>query len=234
MQASAATVGATVESRPGLTYGINTGFGAFANRVIPAAQRPASCSSTCPQPCVRRGRTAARPRSCAACCCSRPTASRPASPARARWSSTRCSRCSMPTCCRSIPAQGSVGASGDLAPLAHLGAGARSARAKRRPTARLEAGARSIGLEVLRAAGLEPLELQAKEGLALLNGTQLSLCAGPRGPVPGRAPARRLDRRWRTDGRRPGRQPRAVRRSHPAGEPPAGPGRRSRGACARC
>ncbi|QKR98755.1 histidine ammonia-lyase [Sphingomonas sp. CL5.1] len=67
-----------------------------------------------------------------------------------------------------IPCQGSVGASGDLAPLAHMaaamiGAGEIVAGGERLPAA----GA-------LAAAGLAPLELGPKEGLALLNGTQFS------------------------------------------------------------
>jgi histidine ammonia-lyase len=67
-----------------------------------------------------------------------------------------------------IPAQGSVGASGDLAPLAHLstvllGIGQARVRGKVLPAA-----------EGLAAAGLEPLKLRAKEGLALINGTQVS------------------------------------------------------------
>jgi histidine ammonia-lyase len=69
-----------------------------------------------------------------------------------------------------IPGQGSVGASGDLAPLSHMaaamiGVGDIWADGKRLPAA-----------EALRDAGLEPLELGPKEGLALLNGTQFS-CA---------------------------------------------------------
>lgn len=67
-----------------------------------------------------------------------------------------------------IPAQGSVGASGDLAPLAHLSAvliGEGFARVK---------GQRYPGKEALRIVGLSPIELQSKEGLALLNGTQVS------------------------------------------------------------
>jgi histidine ammonia-lyase len=67
-----------------------------------------------------------------------------------------------------IPAKGSVGASGDLAPLAHmsaplLGEGEIFYRGERLPA--------STGLEV---AGLEALVLAPKEGLALLNGTQVS------------------------------------------------------------
>ncbi|MFT4266567.1 MAG: histidine ammonia-lyase [Xenophilus sp.] len=68
-----------------------------------------------------------------------------------------------------IPAKGSVGASGDLAPLAHLacvliGEG----------QARLADGRLVPGAEAMRAVGLEPFVLGPKEGLALLNGTQVS------------------------------------------------------------
>jgi histidine ammonia-lyase len=65
-----------------------------------------------------------------------------------------------------IPSQGSVGASGDLAPLAHLaqvaiGEGQAMYRGRRMP-----------GGEAMQSAGIVPLALEAKEGLALLNGTQ--------------------------------------------------------------
>ncbi len=65
-----------------------------------------------------------------------------------------------------IPRAGSVGASGDLAPAAHLAlvlVGEGEAVVE---------GERTGGGEALRRAGLEPLELAPKEGLALLNGTQ--------------------------------------------------------------
>ena len=67
-----------------------------------------------------------------------------------------------------IPAQGSVGASGDLAPLAHMSLpllGFGSARHQ---------GQVLSAQEALKRAGLEPIELAPKEGLALLNGTQAS------------------------------------------------------------
>jgi histidine ammonia-lyase len=67
-----------------------------------------------------------------------------------------------------IPEKGSVGASGDLAPLAHMSAvliGEGQARM---------AGETMSAREALIKAGLQPLELEAKEGLALLNGTQVS------------------------------------------------------------
>jgi histidine ammonia-lyase len=65
-----------------------------------------------------------------------------------------------------VPAQGSVGASGDLAPLAHM-----SAVLIGSGTASLE-GKAIAGAAAMKRAGLQPLTLQAKEGLALINGTQ--------------------------------------------------------------
>ena len=67
-----------------------------------------------------------------------------------------------------IPAKGSVGASGDLAPLAHMSAVLLGEGEILHDGRRLPARA---GLEI---AGLEPLVLAPKEGLALLNGTQVS------------------------------------------------------------
>ncbi|WP_173934495.1 histidine ammonia-lyase [Chelativorans sp. Marseille-P2723] len=67
-----------------------------------------------------------------------------------------------------IPEKGSVGASGDLAPLAHMTAvmiGEGEAWYK---------GERLAGRNALEKAGLDPVTLQAKEGLALINGTQVS------------------------------------------------------------
>lgn len=71
-----------------------------------------------------------------------------------------------------IPSRGSVGASGDLAPLAHLasvliGMGEAEVDGQRLP-----------GSEALARAGLTPIVLEAKEGLALINGTQLMAASG--------------------------------------------------------
>ena len=66
-----------------------------------------------------------------------------------------------------IPSRGSVGASGDLAPLAHLGLTLIG-----EGEAMLD-GQRYSGTEALQRAGLTPLHLQAKEGLAIINGTHL-------------------------------------------------------------
>jgi histidine ammonia-lyase len=65
-----------------------------------------------------------------------------------------------------IPEKGSVGASGDLAPLAHL---ALTAIGEGEAFYR---GERMASAEALRLANIQPLQLEAKEGLALLNGTQ--------------------------------------------------------------
>lgn len=71
-----------------------------------------------------------------------------------------------------VPSKGSVGASGDLAPFAHLalplvGEGELDDGSRRGPAA-----------ELLRSHGLEPLELKPKEGLSLLNGTEGMLAMG--------------------------------------------------------
>jgi histidine ammonia-lyase len=71
-----------------------------------------------------------------------------------------------------VPCRGSVGASGDLAPLAHLalvlvGKGEAVLGGERMP-----------GAEALARAGIRPLQLEAKEGLALINGTQASAAVG--------------------------------------------------------
>jgi histidine ammonia-lyase len=65
-----------------------------------------------------------------------------------------------------IPSQGSVGASGDLAPLAHL---AQAVIGEGQAEFR---GEILLGSEALRRAGIHPVTLEAKEGLSLLNGTQ--------------------------------------------------------------
>ena len=83
-----------------------------------------------------------------------------------------------------IPEKGSVGGSGDLAPLAHLalvliGEGEATLRGERLP-----------GREALARAGLAPVVLEAKEGLALVNGTQAMLAVG----IPALLEAERLAR----------------------------------------
>jgi histidine ammonia-lyase len=71
-----------------------------------------------------------------------------------------------------IPERGSVGASGDLAPLSHL------AMVLLGDGEAFYGGERISGGEALRRAGLQPLQLEAKEGLALNNGTQVQTGIG--------------------------------------------------------
>jgi histidine ammonia-lyase len=76
-----------------------------------------------------------------------------------------------------VPSRGSVGASGDLAPLAHLAlplVGEGSAAYE---------GEQLSGREALERAGLEPVRLKAKEGLSLVNGTQFMGAIGALGLV---------------------------------------------------
>jgi histidine ammonia-lyase len=71
-----------------------------------------------------------------------------------------------------IPEKGSVGASGDLAPLAHL------ALVVIGEGEAVYQGERLTGAEAMRRAGIEPVLLEVKEGLALLNGTQAMAAVG--------------------------------------------------------
>jgi histidine ammonia-lyase len=86
-----------------------------------------------------------------------------------------------------VPARGSVGASGDLAPLAHLalplvGEGEAVVDGERLP-----------GFEALARVGLEPIRLEAKEGLSLINGTQFMASFLALGLVRARRLARAAD-----------------------------------------
>jgi histidine ammonia-lyase len=86
-----------------------------------------------------------------------------------------------------VPSRGSVGASGDLAPLAHLalpliGEGEALVDGELLP-----------GVEALRRVGLEPIELRAKEGLSLVNGTQFMAAMGALGLVRARRLAKAAD-----------------------------------------
>jgi histidine ammonia-lyase len=170
MKASRAVVEAVV-ARGETAYGINTGFGKLAEVRIPpeelvALQRNLVRSHACgvgeplPEAEVRamlllranvlaKGHSGARPRVAELLVSMLNHRIHPA-----------------------VPSRGSVGASGDLAPLAHLalaliGEGEVFFRGERVPS-----------LLALRSAGLQPLLLEAKEGLSLLNGTQAMAATG--------------------------------------------------------
>jgi len=152
-------------------YGVNTGFGALAEVRISAGQIAAlqrnlvrshsvGVGDPLPRDAVRammllraavlaRGHSGARPLVCQLLCSLLEHGIHPR-----------------------IPRRGSVGASGDLAPLAHLALALIG-------EGEVEVGGRVLpAAEALAAAGLEPLTLQAKEGLTLLNGTQLMTAVG--------------------------------------------------------
>lgn len=150
-----------------VVYGVNTGFGLLANTTIPAAdlqklQRNLVLSHACgvgprlPDPIVRLILTLKLA-----------SLSRGASGVR-RETVLALARLLEAEVYPCIPAKGSVGASGDLAPLAHMSAlliGVGEARVQ---------GEILPAAAALERAGLAPLELGPKEGLALLNGTQVS------------------------------------------------------------
>ncbi len=167
MEVSLAAVQRAV-ARGETTYGINTGFGAFANRVIPADKtrrlqlnlvRSHACGTGEPLPpaIVRRMLLLKANNLAAGHSGTRPQV--------VEMLLALLNEDVLPV----VPAQGSVGASGDLAPLAHLTLALIGEGEATR-------GEQSLsGAEVPAAVGLVPLVLEAKEGLALLNGTQLSL-----------------------------------------------------------
>ena len=163
---SAATVDRMI-ARGGAVYGVNTGFGLLAQTRIPTSQlaalqrnlvlsHSAGVGALLSDAVVRlvlvlkigslaQGFSGIRP---------------PTLLALARLLETGTYPC--------IPSKGSVGASGDLAPLAHLAAALLGVGEVR------VAGRVLPAAEGLRRIGLKPLELAPKEGLALLNGTQVS------------------------------------------------------------
>jgi histidine ammonia-lyase len=170
---SAAVVRQVIES--GRTvYGVNTGFGLLANTRVAADQlrqlqrnlvlsHAAGVGPLLPEDVVRltivlkivslsRGASGVRPEVVRALCALLENEIYPC-----------------------IPSKGSVGASGDLAPLAHLAAALIGVGEVSM------AGETSPAADALRRAGLAPLELGPKEGLALLNGTQVSTALALKG-----------------------------------------------------
>jgi len=166
MEQSAATVQRVVATDR-VSYGINSGFGAFANRRISTSQlaqlqynlvRSHACGSGTPlAPGLVRRMMLLKANSLAAGLSG-------IRPAVVDALLAMLNADVLPL----IPGRGSVGASGDLAPLAHL------ALALIGEGEAVQGKTRLAGADVMQAAGCAPLQLEAKEGLALLNGTQLS------------------------------------------------------------
>lgn len=186
MRAARALVERAAHGAEEHTYGVNTGFGRFVSRSIPEELtgelqlrllRSHACGVGEPYPAevvraamLLRANTLAKGNSGARV-------------ATAELLLECLARGVLPR----VPARGSVGASGDLAPLAHLAlplVGEGEAFVE---------GERLGGAEALARVGLEPIALEAKEGLSLINGTQFMAATGALGVVRARRLARAAD-----------------------------------------
>lgn len=164
-QASSVVAKAASGSDP--VYGVNTGFGKLASKRIPADETTALQRNLILSHCCGVGQPL--PASMVRLMMAIKLASLARGASGVRWEllvlmGEMLARDVTPV----IPRQGSVGASGDLAPLAHMTAvmiGEGEAE---------HAGERMPGAAALKAAGLQPIVLGPKEGLALINGTQFS------------------------------------------------------------
>jgi histidine ammonia-lyase len=187
LRAARDVVERVAEGSPGeSTYGLNTGFGRFVSKTIPpelAAElqlrllRSHACGVGDPYPAeIVRAAMLLRANTLAK-----------------GYSGARPETVELLLACLNrgltpvVPSRGSVGASGDLAPLAHLAlplVGEGEAVAE---------GEVLSGADALARVGLEPVELQAKEGLSLINGTQFMAAAGALALVRGHRLAQAAD-----------------------------------------
>jgi histidine ammonia-lyase len=186
MTAARQIVERAVHGREEHTYGVNTGFGRFVSRAIPEELteelqlrllRSHSCGVGEPYPDeIVRSAMLLRANALAK-----------------GYSGARIETVELLVECLNrgvlphVPSRGSVGASGDLAPLAHLalpliGEGEATVD-----------GRRLGGAQALAEVGLEPVRLQAKEGLSLVNGTQFMAAFGALGVVRARRLAKAAD-----------------------------------------
>lgn len=172
----AAAVVASIAAQDASVYGVNTGFGKLAQTRIPRdkladLQRNLVLSHAC-------GVGAPLPRDVVRLALALKINSLARGYSGVRWRVVETLlACLERDVLPAIPGQGSVGASGDLAPLAHLaaaliGVGDAFAGGRRQPAR-----------DAFAAAGIDVLELRAKEGLALLNGTQVSTALALRGLI---------------------------------------------------
>lgn len=153
-------------------YGVNTGFGALAKERIAAADRgtlqrrlllshACGCGPDLPREAVRAALALRIHSMCRGASGVRPEL--------VRWLIALFQSGWLPR----VPEKGSVGACGDLAPLAHLALPIVGAGEMSGPDGKVLPAAKA-----LRRIGLAPLELAAKEGLALINGMQVSCAIG--------------------------------------------------------
>ncbi|MEM7651911.1 MAG: histidine ammonia-lyase [Pseudomonadota bacterium] len=149
------------------TYGVNTGFGKLASVSIPADQTAALQRNLILSHCAGVG--APLPQSIVRLIMALKLTSLGIGASGVRWDVIALLEAMLEkNVIPIVPGQGSVGASGDLAPLAHvtavmIGEGEASIN-----------GTRMAGGAALQTAGLTPIALGPKEGLAMINGTQVS------------------------------------------------------------
>ena len=199
--------------------------------MIPHDRLARAAAEPRPQPRRRRRRAARRGARRAPSCCCAPTCWPRASAASGPETLDAAGRDAQRAACTpSCPSQGSVGASGDLAPLAHLAL----APDRRRRVLHLDGRTLSGGRGAARAPACAPVTLQAKEGLALINGTQLMTAVAGAGAGRGLAAGAHRGRRRRPDARcaEGHRRAPSIRASTPRARIPAR--RRRRATCASC
>jgi len=186
MRAARAVVERAAHGTSEHTYGVNTGFGRFVSKSIPEQLtrelqlrllRSHACGVGDPYPAeIVRAAMLLRANALAKGC-----------------SGARTETVELLLGCLNrgvlphVPSRGSVGASGDLAPLAHLalplvGEGEASVN-----------GTRTSGAKALASVGLDPVTLDAKEGLSLINGTQFMTAFASLGVVRARRLAKAAD-----------------------------------------
>src|SRR5438309_2653953 len=186
MRAARAVVERAAHGTSEHTYGVNTGFGRFVSKTIPEELteelqlrllRSHACGVGEPYPDeIVRAAMLLRANALAKGC----------SGARIRTVELLV-ECLNRGVLPHVPSRGSVGASGDLAPLAHLAlplVGEGEAWVD---------GTRLNGAAALAAVGLEPIALEAKEGLSLVNGTQFMAAFGSLGLARARRLAKTAD-----------------------------------------
>lgn len=165
--AKAAALVAQAAAGSNAVYGVNTGFGKLANRKIAAQDTETLQRNLILSHCCGVGDALSAPLTRLMMVLKLMSLGRGASGV--RWEVCALIEGMLNTgCLPVIPAQGSVGASGDLAPLAHMAAAMIGAGRA------VHQGVEMDGGTALAKAGLTPVVLGPKEGLALINGTQFS------------------------------------------------------------
>ena len=154
-----------IAARGEVVYGVTTGFGKLSDIAIPADQLAQLQVNLVRSHAVGAGPRLARAEVRAMMLLRANVLAKGFSGARPALAELLCGMLNA-DCWPDVPEQGSVGASGDLAPLAHLALALLGEGMLNHP------GGRGPAAEVLQAHGLAPVQLGPKEGLALINGTQ--------------------------------------------------------------